>query len=121
MFPGGFHFHNRHDFMKKFLKGKTDTYIFHMSWTGKRLGVSWTQDEFSHSHQGRYYILFNAENKDIKLLFLRQVSKLIAVYICQELRVWLKFFPTRDATSTSVRGVVCGGQMHRVDSKWNLR
>lgn len=35
MFPGGFHFHQRHDFMKKMLKGETDTYIFHMSWTSK--------------------------------------------------------------------------------------
>ncbi|KAL7484304.1 hypothetical protein ACHAW6_009946 [Cyclotella cf. meneghiniana] len=51
MFPGGYHFHNRHDFMKKFLQGKTDTYIFHMSWT----------DSFEHVMQrllqlGEWYV-----------------------------------------------------------------
>lgn len=48
MFPGGYHFHRKTDFMKKFLKGETDSYIFHMSWT---------------------------ENKDNKLLFLRQLGE----------------------------------------------
>lgn len=47
MFPGGFQFHQRHSFMKKMIKGETDTYIFHMSWTA---------------------------SKKEKLLFLRQVS-----------------------------------------------
>ena len=30
-FPGGFHYHMRRDFMKKFVNGKVDPYIFHMS------------------------------------------------------------------------------------------
>jgi len=48
MFPGGWHYHRNLDFMKKFVKGETDSYIFHMSWT---------------------------ENKDDKLLFLRQLGE----------------------------------------------
>ncbi|KAL7542451.1 hypothetical protein ACHAXR_012363 [Thalassiosira sp. AJA248-18] len=48
MFPGGYHYHRRRDFMKKFIKRETDAYIFHMSWT---------------------------ENKDNKLLFLRQLGE----------------------------------------------
>jgi hypothetical protein len=48
MFPGGWHYHRNHDFMKKFVNGETDSYIFHMSWT---------------------------ENKDDKLLFLRQLGE----------------------------------------------
>mmetsp|Transcript_27231 Transcript_27231/g.58510 ORF Transcript_27231/g.58510 Transcript_27231/m.58510 type:complete len:643 (+) Transcript_27231:274-2202(+) len=48
MFPGGHHYHRNRSFMKKFIKRETDTYIFHMSWT---------------------------ENKDNKLLFLRQLGE----------------------------------------------
>jgi len=48
MFPGGWQFHRKHSFMKELVKGKTDSYIFHMSWT---------------------------ENKDNKLLFLRQLGE----------------------------------------------
>lgn len=47
-FPGGWQFHQRKDFMKRLIKGETDSYIFHMSWT---------------------------ENKDNKLLFLRQLGE----------------------------------------------
>eukprot|EP00574_Skeletonema_japonicum_P006064 CAMPEP_0201719274 /NCGR_PEP_ID=MMETSP0593-20130828/4504_1 /ASSEMBLY_ACC=CAM_ASM_000672 /TAXON_ID=267983 /ORGANISM="Skeletonema japonicum, Strain CCMP2506" /LENGTH=574 /DNA_ID=CAMNT_0048209673 /DNA_START=207 /DNA_END=1928 /DNA_ORIENTATION=+ len=47
-FPGGWQFHQRKDFMKRLSKGETDSYIFHMSWT---------------------------ENKDNKLLFLRQLGQ----------------------------------------------
>lgn len=32
-FPGGFHYHQRKDFMKEFAEGKQEPYIFHMSWT----------------------------------------------------------------------------------------
>ncbi|KAL9185412.1 hypothetical protein ACHAXT_003189 [Thalassiosira profunda] len=48
MFPGGYHFHQRRDFMKKLMRRETETYIFHMSWT---------------------------ENKTNKLLFLRQLGE----------------------------------------------
>ena len=48
MFPGGYHFHRRRDFMKRLIKRETDSYIFHISWT---------------------------ENKDNKLLFLRQLGE----------------------------------------------
>jgi len=47
-FPGGWQYHSRKDFMKKMMEGETDSYIFHMSWT---------------------------ENKDNKLLFLRQLGQ----------------------------------------------
>lgn len=47
-FPGGWHFHGKRDFMKKFIKRETDSYIFHMSYTA---------------------------NKDNKLLFLRQLGE----------------------------------------------
>jgi hypothetical protein len=33
LFPGGFHFHRRLDFMKEVVTGKTTPYLFHMSWT----------------------------------------------------------------------------------------
>lgn len=33
LFPGGFHFHRRLDFMKEVVTGKTIPYLFHMSWT----------------------------------------------------------------------------------------
>eukprot|EP00581_Thalassiosira_minuscula_P007713 CAMPEP_0183709788 /NCGR_PEP_ID=MMETSP0737-20130205/5760_1 /TAXON_ID=385413 /ORGANISM="Thalassiosira miniscula, Strain CCMP1093" /LENGTH=569 /DNA_ID=CAMNT_0025937981 /DNA_START=346 /DNA_END=2051 /DNA_ORIENTATION=- len=48
MFPGGYHYHRNRVFMKKFIKRETDSYIFHMSWT---------------------------ENKDNKLLFLKQLGE----------------------------------------------
>jgi hypothetical protein len=48
MFPGGWHYHNDHKFMKKFINGETDSYVFHMSWT---------------------------ENKENKILFLRQLGE----------------------------------------------
>jgi len=48
MFPGGYHYHRRKDFMKKLMKGEMNSYIFHISWT---------------------------ENKDNKLLFLRQMGE----------------------------------------------
>eukprot|EP00584_Thalassiosira_punctigera_P018171 CAMPEP_0172575534 /NCGR_PEP_ID=MMETSP1067-20121228/137261_1 /TAXON_ID=265564 ORGANISM="Thalassiosira punctigera, Strain Tpunct2005C2" /NCGR_SAMPLE_ID=MMETSP1067 /ASSEMBLY_ACC=CAM_ASM_000444 /LENGTH=572 /DNA_ID=CAMNT_0013368185 /DNA_START=288 /DNA_END=2006 /DNA_ORIENTATION=+ len=48
MFPGGYHYHRNKVFMKNFIERKTETYIFHMSWT---------------------------ENKDNKLLFLRQLGE----------------------------------------------
>ena len=48
MFPGGHHYHSDHKFMKKFVQGETDSYIFHMSWT---------------------------ENKANKILFLRQLGE----------------------------------------------
>lgn len=32
-FPGGFNFHSRHKYMRKFLEGTKQPYIFHMSWT----------------------------------------------------------------------------------------
>lgn len=46
-FPGGVHFH-RGDYFKRFFKGETDPWIFHMSWT---------------------------LNKDTKLLYLRQLGE----------------------------------------------
>ena len=33
MFPGGFHYHKRKDFMKSLVQGNEHPYIFHMSWT----------------------------------------------------------------------------------------
>mmetsp|Transcript_333 Transcript_333/g.762 ORF Transcript_333/g.762 Transcript_333/m.762 type:complete len:651 (-) Transcript_333:506-2458(-) len=48
MFPGGFHYHRKKEFMKSFIKRETESYVFHMSWT---------------------------ENKDNKLLFLRQLGE----------------------------------------------
>lgn len=48
MFPGGWHYHRKKDFMKKFIKREVDSYVFHMSWT---------------------------DNKDNKLLFLRQLGE----------------------------------------------
>ena len=47
-FPGGWQYHSRKQFMKSLIDGETDSYIFHMSWT---------------------------ENKDNKLLFLRQLGQ----------------------------------------------
>lgn len=32
-FPGGWHYHMKKTFMKQFVSGKVDPYIFHMSWT----------------------------------------------------------------------------------------
>jgi hypothetical protein len=32
-FPGGFHFHQRKEFMRNFIAGKQQPSIFHMSWT----------------------------------------------------------------------------------------
>jgi len=32
-FPGGYHFHNRKEYMHDFFAGKVEPYIFHMSWT----------------------------------------------------------------------------------------
>ena len=32
-FPGGFNFHSRKEYMKDFIAGKIEPYIFHMSWT----------------------------------------------------------------------------------------
>ena len=32
-FPGGFHYHQRKDFMRDMIDGKEEPYIFHMSWT----------------------------------------------------------------------------------------
>mmetsp|Transcript_23332 Transcript_23332/g.42997 ORF Transcript_23332/g.42997 Transcript_23332/m.42997 type:complete len:637 (+) Transcript_23332:166-2076(+) len=48
MFPGGYQYHRNKQFMKKFIKRETDSYVFHMSWT---------------------------ENKDNKLLFLKQLGE----------------------------------------------
>jgi hypothetical protein len=36
-FPCGYHFHQRKQFMKDLLAGKTNTYIFHMSWTTNKV------------------------------------------------------------------------------------
>jgi len=36
-FPGGYHYHNDHKFMRRFVKGETDTYLFHMSWTHNKV------------------------------------------------------------------------------------
>lgn len=33
LFPGGFHYHKRKDFMMSMMKGEVTPYIFHMSWT----------------------------------------------------------------------------------------
>ena len=33
LFPGGFHYHNRRDYMKELSLNKRQPYIFHMSWT----------------------------------------------------------------------------------------
>jgi len=33
MFPGGFHYHRRKEFMKDMIAGKVQPYMFHMSWT----------------------------------------------------------------------------------------
>ena len=33
LFPGGFHYHKRHDYMKDMMQNKVSPYIFHMSWT----------------------------------------------------------------------------------------
>lgn len=35
LFPNGFHYNQRKDFMHDLMKGKTDSYIFHMNWTRK--------------------------------------------------------------------------------------
>lgn len=32
-FPGGFHYHQRREFMRRLVTGKSKPYIFHMSWT----------------------------------------------------------------------------------------
>mmetsp|Transcript_21969 Transcript_21969/g.46357 ORF Transcript_21969/g.46357 Transcript_21969/m.46357 type:complete len:604 (+) Transcript_21969:98-1909(+) len=48
MFPGGWHFHQDWETMRKIADGKSNAYIFHMSWT---------------------------ENKANKLLFLRQMAE----------------------------------------------
>ena len=32
-FPGGYHYHMRKDYMRQFINGKKDPYIFHMCWT----------------------------------------------------------------------------------------
>jgi hypothetical protein len=31
--PGGYHYHNRRDYMKKIIRKEEDPYLFHMSWT----------------------------------------------------------------------------------------
>lgn len=50
-FPGGFHYHMRRDFMKKFVNGKVDPYIFHMSWTLNK------EDKLKHLRQmGMWYV-----------------------------------------------------------------
>lgn len=73
MFPGGFQFHQRHDFMRKMLRDKTDTYIFHMSWTGK-CTISLCKQWFTfHNHNCCLLLLLCAASKKEKLLFLRQV------------------------------------------------
>ena len=33
LFPGGFHFHKRRDYMRDMMQSKVSPYIFHMSWT----------------------------------------------------------------------------------------
>lgn len=33
LFPGGYHFHKRRNFMKEIIRGDRSPYIFHMSWT----------------------------------------------------------------------------------------
>ena len=33
LFPGGFHYHRRKDFMKKLMLGERKPFVFHMSWT----------------------------------------------------------------------------------------
>uniref|UniRef100_A0A7S2SC18 Nucleotide-diphospho-sugar transferase domain-containing protein n=1 Tax=Eucampia antarctica TaxID=49252 RepID=A0A7S2SC18_9STRA len=45
--PGGYHYHNRRDFMRNIIAEKEDPYLFHMSWT---------------------------QNKDNKLLFMKQMG-----------------------------------------------
>jgi len=57
-FPGGFHYHMRRDsYMKDFVRGKKDPYIFHMSWTLnkddklkflKQMGMWYVSDECVH-------------------------------------------------------------------------
>mmetsp|Transcript_19657 Transcript_19657/g.27274 ORF Transcript_19657/g.27274 Transcript_19657/m.27274 type:complete len:241 (+) Transcript_19657:2-724(+) len=36
-FPGGFHYHRRKPFMQQLIKGETNAYILHMSWTTNKL------------------------------------------------------------------------------------
>jgi Nucleotide-diphospho-sugar transferase len=37
LFPGGFHFHRRFEFMRKFLKDKVEPYVFHSSWATNKV------------------------------------------------------------------------------------
>lgn len=36
-FPGGFHYHTRKESVKKLVQGKSNAYIFHMSWTQNKV------------------------------------------------------------------------------------
>ena len=56
LFPGGYHYHRRKDYMKRMLQGETTPYIFHMSWT---------------------------ESKDNKLLFLKQLGEWYVQPTCE--------------------------------------
>ena len=85
MFPGGFHYHQRHSFMKKMLKGETDTYLFHMSWTCKCFTVSF---ELEHTEG-------HPELAPVPLLFIRSKQK------------------RQIAILPSVGRVVCRGEVHR--------
>jgi hypothetical protein len=56
LFPGGYHFHRRRDFMKRMIQGQENPYLFHISWT---------------------------ESKENKLLFLKQLGEWFVQPICE--------------------------------------
>jgi Nucleotide-diphospho-sugar transferase len=56
LFPGGYHFHRRRDFMRQMMKGEVSPYLFHMSWT---------------------------ENKDHKIYFMQQLAEWFVHQACE--------------------------------------
>lgn len=82
LFPGGYHFHRRRDFMKRMVQGEANPYLFHMSWT---------------------------ENKDNKLLFLKQLGEWFVHQACEN-KTLIELDVGESAANSGIFSSCCSAQ-----------
>ena len=50
LFPGGYHFHRKKEYMQQLLRGEREPYIFHMSWTRNKDNKQLFMEQVGHWH-----------------------------------------------------------------------
>lgn len=77
LFPGGYHFHKRKNFMKEVINNDWEPYIFHMSWTENKAN----KQKF-YQQLGEWYLQDRCTNKKVGEFKMEGCCSATALYQC---------------------------------------